>query len=89
MSRITVGLVNLSVTNFNWQLPVCNGCLISGPFCKTSSRGFCEDADSGIAALNVRGRAAKPSETSEDSSLSFGGCRGESQMTDYTRRGLS
>ena len=34
MLRTPVGLANHPATNFNWQLSVAHGCLISGPSCQ-------------------------------------------------------
>ncbi len=59
MSRTPVGLVNHPAINFNWQLPVANGCLISSPSCLTSPAGLARASKSGLAEPVVRAGKAR------------------------------
>jgi len=49
MSRTPVGLANHPATNFNWQLSVAHGCLISGPSCLTLPVGWVRASISRLA----------------------------------------
>jgi hypothetical protein len=54
MPRTPVGLANHPATNFNWQLSVAHGCLISGPSCPTLPVSLVRASESRLAEPVVR-----------------------------------
>jgi len=59
MPRTPVGLANHPATNFNWQLTVANGCLISGPSCPILPAGRVRASESGLAEPVFRAGKAR------------------------------
>jgi hypothetical protein len=72
MPRTPVGLANHPATNFNWQLSVAHGCLISGPSCLILPVGWVRASNSRLAEPVVRAGKVRSLRNSRVKSLSFG-----------------
>ncbi len=80
MSRTPVGLVNPLAPNFNWQLSVAHGCLISGPSCRALPAGLVRASKSGLAEPVVRAGIGEIHRNSRFKCLSFGVWKGEKTL---------
>ena len=72
MFRTPVGLANHPAINFNWQLSVAHGCLISGPSCLILPVGWVRASNSRLAKPVFRAGKVRSLRNSRVKSLSFG-----------------
>jgi len=63
-TRTPVGLVNHSGTNFNWQLPVANGCLIKQPVLSGRAAGLIRRKIAGCSRRGFRAGGLRQSRNS-------------------------